>query len=43
MLDVFACWAEFLRYRANRPYHEEVETLRNSARWVRRHYRRLWS
>lgn len=43
MQDVFHCWAEFLRYRANRPYHQEVETIRESARWIRRRYRELWS
>jgi len=41
--DVFNCWAEFLRYRANLPYNEEVETMRNSARWIRRNYKSLWS
>ena len=43
MADVFECWAEFLRYRANVPYNEEVQTMRDSARWTRRRYRKLWS
>ena len=43
MQDVFNCWAEFLRYRANLPYNEEVQTMRDSARWIRRHYANLWS
>jgi hypothetical protein len=43
MQDVFKCWVEFLRYRANRPYNQEVQTMRDSARWIRRHYRSLWS
>jgi len=43
MQDVFNCWAEFLRYRANLPYNEEVETMWDSARWIRRNYKNLWS
>lgn len=43
MQDVFTCWAEFLRYRINRPYNEEIEAMRDSAKWIRRHYRDLWS
>jgi hypothetical protein len=43
MQDVFSCWAEFLRYRANRPYNEEVANVRNTARWIRRHWKKLWS
>ncbi len=42
MQDVFSCWAEFLRYRANRPYNDEVQTMHDCARWIRRHYRSLW-
>jgi hypothetical protein len=42
MQEVFECWAEFLRYRRNIPYNQEVETMRNSARWIRRRYGRLW-
>ncbi|MFI5378994.1 MAG: hypothetical protein ACHRHE_06845 [Tepidisphaerales bacterium] len=41
--NAFDCWAEFLRYRANRPYNHEVQTMRNSAQWIRRNYRNLWS
>jgi hypothetical protein len=43
MQDVFDCWAEFLRYRHNLPYNQEVQTMRESARWIRRHYTNLWS
>jgi hypothetical protein len=43
MRDVFNCWAEFLRYRANRPYNEEVQKMRETAKWIRRNYRKLWS
>jgi hypothetical protein len=43
MQDAFNCWAEFLRYRANLPYNREVQTMRETARWTRRHYRELWS
>jgi hypothetical protein len=43
MQDVFNCWAEFLRYRANLPYNQGVRTMRGSARWVRRNYKNLWS
>lgn len=43
MQDVFGCWAEFLRYRANLPYNQEVQAMRDSARWIRRHYKKLWS
>jgi hypothetical protein len=43
MQDAFNCWAEFLRYRANVPYNKEVQTMWDSARWIRRHYRELWS
>lgn len=41
--DVFECWAEFLRYRANRLYDQEVETVRHAAMWIRRRYSALWS
>jgi len=43
MQDVFNCWAEFLRYRANLPYNQEVQAVRASARWIRRNYAKLWS
>lgn len=43
MQDVFTCWAEFLRYRANCPYTQEVDTMRSTARWIRRRYRNLWN
>ena len=32
MSDVFTCWAEFLRYRVNLLYNQEVEVMRSSAR-----------
>lgn len=40
--NVFYRWAEFLRYRANTPYNEEVEAVRAAAQWFRRNTRRLW-
>ncbi len=43
MQDVFNCWAEFLRYRVNRPYNVEVANVRNNARWIRRYWKKLWS
>ena len=36
-------WRETLRYRANRPYHEELAEVVAAATWVRRNYRSLWS
>jgi hypothetical protein len=38
-----ACWTEVLRYRANKPYNEEIEAVRVAARWFRVNARRLWS
>jgi hypothetical protein len=43
MMEVFNYWAEFLRYRNNKPYHQEVIMMRINAKWIRRNYRRLWS
>lgn len=39
---VFDRWAEFLRYRANRPYNEEVEAVRTASRWFEANAQRLW-
>jgi hypothetical protein len=36
-------WREILRYRANRPYHEELDEVANAADWLQRNFRRLWS
>lgn len=36
-------WCEILRYRANRPYDEELSEVIAAANWVQRNYRRLWS
>lgn len=38
----FLCWREFLRYRANKPKRDEIETIRAAAAWFRRHATRLW-
>jgi hypothetical protein len=37
------CWAEFLRYRANRPYNRESEAVTAAARFLKLKYRTLWS
>jgi hypothetical protein len=37
------CWTESLRYHANKPYNEEVQAVLTAARWIRQHYRQLWS
>jgi hypothetical protein len=36
-------WREILRYRANRPYDEEVDAVVDAANWIRGNYHRLWS
>src|SRR5438445_5813581 len=36
-------WREILRYRANRPYNEELNEVLEAANWLQRKYRRLWS
>lgn len=36
-------WKETLRYRANRPYDSESGEVAAAARWIKTHYRRLWS
>ncbi|HEY3245538.1 MAG TPA: hypothetical protein VGM03_19520 [Phycisphaerae bacterium] len=36
-------WRETLRYRANKPYNQEVEDVAAAANWVRRKYRTLWT
>src|SRR5690349_13713108 len=36
-------WREFLRYRANRPYDDELTDVTGAARWIGRHYNQLWS
>jgi hypothetical protein len=40
--NVFLCWVEFLRYRANKPYNGEVTAVRNAARWFRANAASLW-
>lgn len=39
---IFACWVEFLRYRANRPYDIEMEAVWTAAKWFRANASRLW-
>lgn len=34
-------WAEFLRYRANKPYNAEADRIRRAANWFRRNAKRL--
>ena len=41
--NVFLCWSEILRYRANKPYDKESEAVADAAQWLRKNYRRLWS
>ncbi|HOB73075.1 MAG TPA: hypothetical protein PKG54_00990 [Phycisphaerae bacterium] len=41
-LTIFECWAEFLRYRGNKPYNKELEAVRTAANWFRRNASRLW-
>ena len=41
--NVAACWTEVLRYRANKPYNEELTAVRSGAEWFKRNARRLWS
>jgi predicted pyridoxine 5'-phosphate oxidase superfamily flavin-nucleotide-binding protein len=36
-------WREILRYRASRPYDEEIGPVIDAANWFQRNYRRLWS
>jgi hypothetical protein len=40
---VAACWVETLRYRANRPYNEELAAVQAAAQWFRNNYSRLWN
>jgi len=40
--NIELCWTEVLRYRANKPYNEELEAVRTGASWVRINGRRLW-
>ena len=41
--NVFSCWVEFLRYRANSPYDRELDAVSDAADWFRRHGKQLWS
>jgi hypothetical protein len=41
--NVEACWTEILRYRANKPYDEEMKAVRAGASWFKVNARRLWS
>jgi hypothetical protein len=34
-------WKEYLRYRANRPYDEELSDVTDAARWIGRNYHQL--
>jgi hypothetical protein len=38
-----ACWTEVLRYRANKPYSEEMTAVQSAATWFKINARRLWS
>lgn len=40
---VAECWTEILRYRANRPYNEELAAVLTAARWFKHNYSRLWN
>lgn len=40
--NVFDCWAEFLRYRSNKPYDRELEAVVAAAKWFNANYQRLW-
>ena len=40
--NVFQCWVEFLRYRANKPYNQELQAVVDAAKWFRKFSRRLW-
>jgi len=33
--NVEACWTEVLRYRANKPYDEEMKAVRSGASWFK--------
>ncbi|HTW94850.1 MAG TPA: hypothetical protein VMD30_08665 [Tepidisphaeraceae bacterium] len=41
--NVEACWTEVLRYRANKPYDDEVKAVRSGAAWFKVNGHRLWS
>ncbi len=41
--NIEACWTEVLRYRANRPYTEEMKAVYAGANWFKINSRRLWS
>jgi len=41
--NVEACWTEVLRYRANKPYDEEMQVVQSGASWFKVNARRLWS
>ena len=41
--NVEACWTEVLRYRANKPYDEEMDAVKSGASWFKVNGRRLWS
>lgn len=40
--NVFDCWVEFLRYRANKPYNRELLAVVDAANWFRENTNRLW-
>ena len=41
--DSALCWTEILRYHANKPYNQEMDAVADAARWLKSHYRQLWS
>jgi hypothetical protein len=41
--NIMACWTEVLRYRANKPYDDEIKAVRSGASWFKVNGRRLWS
>ena len=40
--NIDACWKEVLRYRANKPYDDELKAVRFGASWFKVNSRRLW-
>jgi hypothetical protein len=42
VLNIEACWTEVIRYRANRPYDEEIQAVQTGANWFRVNASRLW-
>lgn len=40
--NIFQCWSEILRYRANKPYNVELQVVSDAAMWFRAHAGQLW-